>query len=144
MDGHQHAASTSSDPRAVESAVQTLYGPETRRAEPKNVCRVLPHNSPDLRGSSGFPYRFYFSFSGLIMYCKTYKTEIFGADRNFPDSRCRVPGSRYLPCTVKRIKPKFSEIMTEIFGKTKSFGKKRPLFRPLWQHHNSSAGSFIE
>ena len=60
-----------------------------------------------------------------IMYCKTYKTEIFGADRNFPDSRCRVPASRYLPSTVKRIKPKFSAIMIEIFGKTEIFGKKR-------------------
>ena len=60
-----------------------------------------------------------------IMYCKTYKTEIFGADRNFPDSRCWVPGSRHLPSTVKRIKLKFSAIMTEIFGKTEIFGQKR-------------------
>ena len=51
---YEYIRSTSSlNLGAIESAIQTLYGLETRRAEPKNVCRVLPHNSPDLRESSG-------------------------------------------------------------------------------------------
>ena len=37
------------------SRTEAHHGMSHLRAELKNVCRVLPHNSPDLRGSSGGP-----------------------------------------------------------------------------------------
>ena len=35
------------------SRTEAHHGMGHLRAELKKVCRVLPHNSPDLRGSSG-------------------------------------------------------------------------------------------
>ena len=69
-----------------------------------------------------------FGFTRFTVHGRYLMHQVPHQNRNFRQkisARCRVPGSRYLPCIVKRVKPKFPANKTEIFGKTEFFGEKR-------------------